>query len=65
MPKMKSKGAVKGRFRVTKSGIVKGSRPERGHMHASKNAKQKRALRKPLLLNSTWSSLMRKMMGGK
>jgi ribosomal protein L35 len=65
MPKMKSKGAVKGRFRVTKSGKVKGSRPARGHMHASKNAKQARTLRKPLMLNSTWSGLMRKMLGGK
>ena len=38
MPKMKSKGAVKKRFVVTKKGRVKCSRPARGHMHASKNA---------------------------
>ena len=63
MPKMKSKGAIKKRFRVTKSGIVKCSRPSRGHMHASKNASQKRKLRKEILMNSTWSKLMRRMMG--
>ena len=65
MPKMKSKGAVKGRFRVTKSGKVKCSRPARGHMHATKNGKERRHLRRPLVLDATWSKLIRKMMGGK
>ncbi len=63
MPKMKSKGAVKKRFRITKSGIAKCSRPSRGHMHASKDAKGKRRLREQILLPMTWSKLMRRMMG--
>ena len=63
MPKMKSKGAVKGRFKVTKSGLVKCSRPGRGHMHASKNGKQIRLLRKQITLPRTWGVAMRKMMG--
>jgi len=64
MPKMKSKGAVKKRFRVTKSGKVKCSRPGRGHMHASKNGKQRRTLREPIVFEGTWARLMKKMMGG-
>jgi len=60
---MKSKGAIKKRFRVTKSGIVKCSRPGRGHMHASKSAAQKRRLRSEILLPTTWGKLMKRMMG--
>lgn len=64
MPKMKSKGAVKKRFRTTKSGMVKCSKPRRGHMHAWRNGKQRRTLRKPLVLDGTWASLIRNMLGG-
>ena len=64
MPKLKSKGAVKKRFRITKSGKVKSSRPRRGHMHASKSAKHSRKLRAPLYQNTTWSRIVRGMMGG-
>ena len=63
MPKMKSKGAVKRRFRVTKTGKVKSNRPARGHMHASKNAAQRRKLNSPLVLDGTWARLVRKMLG--
>lgn len=63
MPKMKSKGAVKGRFKVTKSGRVKCSRPGRGHMHASKSAKQIRRLREAIYLPPSWGKAMKKMMG--
>jgi large subunit ribosomal protein L35 len=65
MPKMKSKGAVKGRFRVTKSGKIKCSRPGRGHMHAKNSAKLSRELRKPIIITGTWAVLMRKMLGGR
>jgi ribosomal protein L35 len=63
MPKMKSKGAVKGRFKVSKSGKVSCSRPGRGHFHASKNGKQSRLLRKKIIMPNTWGTLMKKMMG--
>ncbi len=62
MPKMKSRGSVKRRFKVTKSGKVISSRPQRGHMHAPKNGKQGRGKRKPLILTGTWATLMRRMM---
>ena len=64
MPKMKSKGAVKRRFRVTKNGKVMSNRPGRGHMHASKNASQRRRKNTALILDSTWGGLIKKMLGG-
>jgi large subunit ribosomal protein L35 len=63
MPKLKSKGAAKKRFRVTKSGKVKCSRHDRGHGHAPFNGKTGRRLRKPLVIEGTWAKLVRKMMG--
>jgi len=64
MPKMKSKGAVKGRFRVTKSGKVKCARQGRGHYLAPKSGKQGRRLRTPLVLDKHWGRLIKKMLGG-
>ena len=63
MPKMKSKGAAKKRFRITKSGKVKCSRQDRGHGHAPFGGKVRRGLRKPLVFEGTWAKLIRKMMG--
>ncbi len=64
MPKMKSKGAAKKRFRVTKTGKVKCSRHDRGHGHAPFGGRTGRKLRKPLVLEGTWAKLVRRMMGG-
>jgi len=63
MPKIKTKGAIKKRFRITKSGKVKCSRHDRGHGHAPFNGKVRRRLRKPLVLEGTWARLIRNMMG--
>jgi ribosomal protein L35 len=63
MPKMKSKGAVKKRFRISKHGKAVCSRPDRGHGHAPFNGKTGRGLRKRLVLDQTWSTLIRNMMG--
>ena len=62
MPKMKSKGAVKKRFKVTKHGKVKCSHPGRGHMHASFTGETGRNLRRRMVLNKTWSTLTRRML---
>jgi large subunit ribosomal protein L35 len=62
MPKMKSKGAVKKRFKVTKTGKVKCSHPGRGHMHASFTGETGRNLRRRMVLNKTWSTLTRRML---
>jgi large subunit ribosomal protein L35 len=62
MPKMKSKGSVKKRFRITKSGKVKCSKPFRGHMHAIHDGKQRRSLRTAIVLTGTWARLVKNMM---
>jgi len=62
MPKMKSKGAVKRRFRVTKNGKVISSKTGRGHMHASKNARTRRNRRKPLVTDGTWATIIKRML---
>lgn len=62
MPKAKSKSAVKKRFRISKHGKAVCSRHDRGHGHAPFNGKVGRRLRRRLVLNSTWSTLIRKMM---
>ena len=63
MPKQKSKSAVKKRFRITKHGKAVCSHPDRGHGHAPFGGKTSRRLRKRKVLNSTWSTLIRNMMG--
>ncbi len=64
MPKMKSKGAVKKRFRKTKSGKLKSNRPQRGHMHASKDSATRRRKNSPLVTSGKWAVLLKRMMGG-
>lgn len=63
MPKLKSKGSIKKRFRITKSGKVRCSRPARGHLHAAFNGKVRRRLRTPIILTGTWAVFMKRMMG--
>lgn len=62
MPKMKTIKGVAKRFKITKSGKVKRSHACRGHLKASKNAKRKRHLRRPALVNKTEEKSIRKML---
>jgi large subunit ribosomal protein L35 len=62
MPKMKSKGAVKRRFRVTKNGKVLSSKTGRGHMHASKNSRTRRNRKKALVTEGTWATIIKRML---
>ena len=64
MPKMKSKGALKKRFRITKTGKLKSNRPHRGHMHAPRDAAAKRKKRSALVIEGAWAKLLRRAMGG-
>jgi large subunit ribosomal protein L35 len=63
MPKAKTKGSVKKRFRISKNGKVLCSKNHRGHMHAHHTGRQKRTLRKPMVLEGVWAKLIRQMMG--
>jgi ribosomal protein L35 len=63
MPKLKSKGAVKKRFRITKNGKAVCSHPGRGHGHSAFTGETSRKMRRRMVLNDTWSELIRNMMG--
>jgi ribosomal protein L35 len=63
MPKMKSKSAVSKRFRITKNGKAVCSHHDRGHGHSPFGGKTSRNLRRPLVMNSAWSKLIKKMLG--
>ncbi len=63
MPKAKSKGSVKKRFRISKHGKVLCSKPARGHMHAAYGGKESRNLRRPLVIEGKWARLIKQMMG--
>ena len=51
MPKMKIKGSVKKRFKVTGSGKLKRRRAYHSHILTKKNAKRKRRLRTSTLVD--------------
>jgi len=63
MPKQKTKGAVKKRFKITKTGKAKCSRPSRGHQLAPFGGAVSRKLRERMVLNNSWSKRIREMMG--
>ena len=51
MPKMKTKKAVKKRFRKTASGKLKHMGASRGHLFTTKSSKRKRHLRRGSVLH--------------
>ena len=63
MPKLKTKGSCKRRFKITKNGKVKCSKPNRGHMHAIHDGRERRTLRKAIVIEGKWARLIKKMMG--
>lgn len=53
MPKMKSKGAAKKRFKLTGTGKFKREKAFKSHILTKKNRKTKRALRQSTTVHST------------
>ncbi|MCQ9206921.1 MAG: 50S ribosomal protein L35 [Omnitrophica bacterium] len=51
MPKMKTKKAVKKRFKFTKTGKIKRTRSSRRHILTKKSRKRKRGLRQQALVS--------------
>ncbi|MBS0622928.1 MAG: 50S ribosomal protein L35 [Verrucomicrobia bacterium] len=62
MPKMKTRKALKMRFKVTGTGKLRRNRPGRRHILTSKTPKRKRQLRRPSLVDAgivrTYKTLM-------
>lgn len=63
MPKMKTKKAVKARFRVTGTGKLKRTRPGRRHILTKKSSKRKRGLAKPRLVDDGQVKMFKMLMG--
>ena len=63
MPKMKTRKAVKARFKVTGTGKLKRTRPGRRHILTKKSANRKRALAKSRLVDEGQLKMYKIMMG--
>jgi large subunit ribosomal protein L35 len=63
MPKLKVKGAVKKRFKVTASGKIKRRHANMRHILTKKNSKRKRHLRAFALVPPTQEKRIRTLLG--
>ena len=63
MPKMKTRKAMKARFKVTAKGKLKRTRPGRRHMLTKKSSKRKRSLGKSRLVDSGQLKMYKIMIG--
>lgn len=63
MPKMKTRKAVKARFKVTGTGKLMRKSPGRRHMLTKKSANRKRHLAKDKLVDSGQVKMFKIMMG--
>ena len=62
MPKIKTRKAVKKRFRMTKKGRIKRSKAFRSHIRTKKSKKRKRNLRKSALVSKTQERTIKKLL---
>ena len=63
MPKMKTKKALMGRFKVTGTGKLVRSRPGKRHILNKKSPKRKRQLSKPALVDAGQLKTYKRLMG--
>lgn len=64
MPKMKTKGAVKKRFKLTGTGKIKRHKAFHSHILTKKNAKRKNDLTQPTLVSDADQRRIRRLMHG-
>lgn len=62
MPKIKSRSAVKKRFRLTANGHVKRKKAYTSHILTKKSTKRKRNLRQTALVNKSFEDKIRGML---
>ena len=63
MPKMKTKKAVKARFKLTGKGKLKRTRPGMRHILTKKTSKRKRRLKSSALIHKTQEKMYKKTLG--
>lgn len=63
MPKMKTRKAVKARFKVTGTGKLVRSKPGRRHILSKKSSKRKRHLKKQAVVDKGQTKMYARLMG--
>ena len=63
MPKMKTKKAVKNRFKLTAGGKLKRSKQGRRHILTKKTSKRKRQLKTAAYVNETQEKTYKRLLG--
>ena len=63
MPKMKTRKAVAGKFKVTASGKLKRAKPGKRHILTKKTSKRKRKLRRPDLVSKAKTKTYLRLQG--
>jgi len=65
MPKLKTKGSVKKRFKLTGSGKIRRKRANHSHILTKKNAKRKRRLRSGTLVTAADEKRINRLLEGR
>lgn len=63
MPKMKTHKGMRKRMRVTANGKVRHKRANGSHLMSTKNGSRVRKLRRPVILKSSRTKLIKTMLG--
>ena len=64
MPKLKTRSSVAKRFKITKRGkVLPYGSANTSHIMSKKNAKRRRRLRKPVVVESAQAKMIRRQMG--
>lgn len=62
MPKLKTRKALRKRFKFTKKGKIKRSKSSKRHILTKKSGKRKRGLRKASLVSKTQARMIKRLM---
>ncbi len=61
MPKVKTKKAVRKRFKMTSSGLLMRSKQGRRHILTKKTSKRKRQLKKSIVMSESYAKLYKRL----
>ncbi len=62
MPKMKSNGSAKKRFKIAASGVIKRKKAYKSHILTKKSAKRKRSLRQTTVISQVDVKSVKRML---
>lgn len=62
MPKMKTKGSARKRFKIASSGIIKRKKAYKSHILTKKSAKRKRSLRQSTVVSAVDMKMVKQLL---